>query len=300
MGFPEQTPVTSISLPDRVQVLVEALPYIQRFAGKVMVIKYGGAAMTQVDLRSTVLRDMVFLASLGIKLIVVHGGGPEINHWLERLSIPTQFVGGLRVTDRETMDVVEMVLVGRVNKQVVELINQAGGRAVGICGRDGSVLQARPYVSTTSQPDIGFVGDIARVNPGLLISLLNEGYIPVLSTVASDDSGQAYNINADTAAGEIAAALEAEKLILLTDTPGLLADRHDPQSLIERLDLQRARQLIEMGVVGGGMIPKLQCCIRAIAQGVRSAHILDGRQRHSLLLEICTNSGTGTMIVSSY
>ncbi len=288
-----------ISPLERVQVLAEALPYVQRFAGKVMVIKYGGAAMVQQELQTIVLRDIVFLASLGIKPVVVHGGGPEINHWLDRLEIPTQFVGGLRVTDGSTMDVVEMVLVGRVNKQLVEMINQAGGQAVGLCGRDGSILRARPYVHLKSQPDIGFVGDIAKVNPRLLLSLLKEGYIPVLSTVASDESGQAYNINADTAAGEIAAALEAEKLILLTDTPGLLQDRQDPESLIPCLDIQTARDLIESGTVSGGMIPKLQCCIRALAQGVRAAHILDGRLPHSLLLEICTDSGTGTMVVSS-
>jgi acetylglutamate kinase len=296
MGHFEQTSIGSISLLERVQVLAEALPYIQKFVGKIIVIKYGGAAMTNHELQTIVLRDIVFLASLGIKPVVVHGGGPEINQWLDRLEMPTKFVGGLRVTDSDTMDVVEMVLVGRVNKLLVELINQAGGSAVGVCGRDGRILQARPYVSTTTQPDIGFVGDIARVNPRLLLSLIKEGYIPVLATVASDDKGQAYNINADTAAGEIAAALEAEKLILLTDTPGLLMDREDPMSLIDHLDLQTARQLIASGAVNGGMIPKLQCCIRALAQGVRATHILDGRLKHSLLLEICTDSGIGTMI----
>jgi len=296
MGHFEQTSIGSISPLERVQVLAEALPYIQKFVGKIIVIKYGGAAMTNHELQTIVLRDIVFLASLGIKPVVVHGGGPEINQWLDRLEMPTKFVGGLRVTDSDTMDVVEMVLVGRVNKLLVELINQAGGSAVGVCGRDGRILQARPYVSTTTQPDIGFVGDIARVNPRLLLSLIKEGYIPVLATVASDDKGQAYNINADTAAGEIAAALEAEKLILLTDTPGLLMDREDPMSLIDHLDLQTARQLIASGAVNGGMIPKLQCCIRALAQGVRATHILDGRLKHSLLLEICTDSGIGTMI----
>jgi len=293
----EQAPL--ISPADRVQVLIEALPYVQRFTGKIIVIKYGGAAMASADIAASVLQDIVFLSSLGIKPVVVHGGGPEINHWLDRLEIPTRFVGGLRVTDSPTMDVVEMVLAGRVNKNLVELINQAGGHGVGLCGHDGPVLRARPYVATNSQPDIGFVGDIAKVDPKLLFTLLKEGYIPVLATVASDESGQAYNINADTAAGEIAAALEAEKLILLTDTPGLLADRADPSSLIDRLDIQTARKLIAEGAVNGGMIPKLQCCIRAIAQGVRAAHILDGRELHSLLLEVCTDAGIGTMIVSS-
>jgi len=301
VGKLEQTPLGhGISPLERVQVLAEALPYIQRFAGKIIVIKYGGAAMTQPEFRSEVLRDIVFLASLGIKIVVVHGGGPEINQWLDRLEIPTKFIGGLRVTDQSTMEVVEMVLAGRVNKQLVELINLAGGQGVGLCGHDGPILRARPYVSTTAQPDIGFVGDIARVDPRLLISLLKEGYIPVLATVASDDLGQTYNINADTAAGEVAAALEAEKLILLTDTPGLLRVKDDPSSLIARLDIQMARQLIEEGVVSGGMIPKLQCCIRDVAQGVRGAHILDGRLAHSLLLEICTDAGIGTMMVSNY
>jgi acetylglutamate kinase len=296
---PTQQTTLDVTPSVRVQVLAEALPYIQRFVGKIIVIKYGGAAMTQPEFRTEVLRDIVFLASLGIKPVVVHGGGPEINHWLDRLEIPTKFVSGLRVTDSSTMEVVEMVLAGRVNKQLVELINLNGGHGVGLCGHDGPILRARPYVSTQAQPDIGFVGDIAKVDPRLLLSLLKEGYIPVLATVASDEMGQTYNINADTVAGEVAAALQAEKLILLTDTPGLLRSKDDPDSLIARADLQSARELIEDGIVSGGMIPKLQCCIRAIAQGVKAAHILDGRLPHSLLLEICTDSGIGTMIVSS-
>jgi acetylglutamate kinase len=286
-----------LSAATRVQVLAEALPYIQKFSGQIVVVKYGGAAMTREDLRVEVIRDMVFLATVGLKPVIVHGGGPEINAWLSRLNIPTQFVNGLRVTDGATMEVVEMVLVGKVNKEIVEMINQAGGRAVGLCGRDGKTIQARRYAENGDA--IGFVGDIASIDVQLISTLLEAGYIPVISSVSSDSTGQAYNINADTAAGELAAALEAEKLILLTDTPGLLQEKDNPGSLIPQLDLHKARHLIETGVVAGGMIPKLQCCIRALAQGVRSAHILDGRLLHSLLLEIFTDEGVGTMLVSS-
>jgi acetylglutamate kinase len=290
---------THISPQDRVQVLTEALPYLQRFAGKTIVIKYGGAAMVEERLRVQVIKDIVFLATVGIKPVVVHGGGPEINSWLTRLNIPVQFVDGLRVTDAATMEVVEMVLAGKVNKSIVQLINQEGGSAVGLCGRDGSIVEARRYNTNADQPDIGFVGDIQSINPKLLRSLLKDGHIPVLSSVASDVTGQAYNINADTMAGELAAALDAEKLILLTDTAGILKDRQDPLSLIRRMDIYRARHLIETGIVGGGMIPKVQCCVRALAQGVRAAHIVDGRQMHALLLEIFTNEGIGSMLIAS-
>lgn len=288
----------AISALERVQVLTEALPYLQRFAGKTIVIKYGGAAMVEEALRTEVIRDIVFLATVGIKPVVVHGGGPEINSWLERLNIPVQFVDGLRVTDAATMEVVEMVLAGKVNKSIVQMINQAGGSGVGLCGRDGPIVEARRHDSAEHKP-IGFVGDIHSINPKLLKSLLKEGHIPVLSSVASDESGQAYNINADTMAGELAAALDAEKLILLTDTAGILKDRSDPSSLVRRVDIYGARQLIESGIVGGGMIPKVQCCVRALAQGVRTAHIVDGRQPHALLLEIFTDAGIGSMLIAS-
>lgn len=289
----------SISPLDRVQVLAEALPYIQRFSGKTIVVKYGGAAMLEDTLRMQVIRDIVFLATVGLKPVVVHGGGPEINSWLTKLNIPVQFVGGLRVTDAATMEVVEMVLAGKVNKSIVQMINQAGGSAVGLCGRDGSLIAARRHHSATEQPDIGFVGDIQNINPKLLHSLLKDGHIPVVSSVASDETGQAYNINADTVAGELAAALDAEKLLLLTDTAGILRDRNDLGSLIRRLDIHKARELIESGTVNGGMIPKVQCCVRALAQGVRAAHIVDGRQAHALLLEVFTDQGIGSMLVAS-
>ncbi|MCS6958460.1 MAG: acetylglutamate kinase [Pseudanabaenaceae cyanobacterium SKYGB_i_bin29] len=277
---------------DRVKVLSEALPYIQQFAGRVMVIKYGGAAMKDPSLSQTVMRDIVLLASMGVRPVVVHGGGPEINVWLEKLGIEPQFLNGLRVTDAATMEVVEMVLVGRVNKKIVELINLEGGSAVGLCGKDGNIIKAR----SQGREEIGFVGEVSAINTHLLEALIKGGHIPVISSVASDETGQAYNINADTVAGEIAAALGAEKLLLLTDISGILRDYRDPSTLIRSLTIGEARELIQQGIVSGGMIPKVQCCVRSLAQGVRAAHILDGRVPHSILLEVFTDSGIGTMI----
>lgn len=279
----------------RVRVLSEALPYIQKFANRTIVIKYGGAAMKDDQLKEKVINDIVFLSCVGVNPVVVHGGGPEINTWLEKLNIEPLFKDGLRVTDGATMDVVEMVLAGRVNKELVSLISRAGALAVGLCGKDGNLIQARPV----GKEGIGFVGEVTNVNTGLIESLVTNGYVPVISSVASDEKGQAYNINADTVAGEIAAALQAEKLILLTDTPGILYDYHDPTTLINKMDIQKARNLIDEGVVSGGMIPKVSCCVRSLAQGVKAAHILDGRLPHSLLLEILTDEGTGSMIVAS-
>lgn len=279
----------------RVRVLSEALPYIQQFKDRIVVVKYGGAAMKDGSLKDKVIRDIVFLSCVGVRPVVVHGGGPEINSWLDKLGIEPQFKHGLRVTDAPTMDVVEMVLVGRVNKELVSLINRAGGSAVGLCGKDGNLIKARPE----GREGIGFVGEVASMDVRLLESLLKNGYIPVVSSVAADEKGQAYNVNADTVAGELAAALGAEKLILLTDTAGILKDYKDPSTLIPRIDIQEARELITSGVVGGGMIPKVQCCVRSLAQGVRAAHIIDGRIPHALLLEIFTNGGIGSMIVAS-
>lgn len=280
---------------NRVQVLSEALPYIQQFAGRTIVVKYGGAAMKEGHLKEKVIRDIVVLACVGMRPVVVHGGGPEINIWLEKLGIEPQFKNGLRVTDAATMEVVEMVLVGKVNKEIVSLINQAGGKAVGLCGKDGNLIQARP----DGREGIGFVGEVSGVKIQILESLVNSGYIPVVSSVAADETGQSYNINADTVAGEIAAGLGAEKLILMTDTAGILEDYHKPESLIVKLDIQEARQLIESGIVSGGMIPKVNCCVRSLAQGVKAAHIIDGRLEHALLQEIFSNSGIGSMIVAS-
>ena len=279
----------------RVSVLSEALPYIQTFAGRRMVIKYGGAAMVQAELREAVFRDLVLLRSVGVQPIVVHGGGPEINLWLSKLAMEPQFVDGLRVTDADTMDVVEMVLVGRVNKQIVNGLQRVGGQAVGLCGSDGQLVTARLYGDGSR----GLVGEVAAVSIRVLKPLLDAGYIPVISSVAADANGQAHNINADTVAGELAAALQAEKLILLTDTPGILQDRTDPGSLIRQLTLSQARDLMAGGVVQGGMTPKTECCIRALAQGVKAAHIIDGRVPHALLLEVFSDAGIGTMVVGS-
>jgi acetylglutamate kinase len=230
-----------------------------------------------------------------LRPVVVHGGGPEINTWLNKLGIEAQFKNGLRVTDAATMDVVEMVLVGRVNKELVALVNQAGGSAVGLCGKDANLIKARPQ----GEEGIGFVGEVQSTDTKLIEALVREGYIPIVSSVAADDKGQAYNINADTVAGELAAALGAEKLILMTDTPGILKNYHDLSTLIPRLDIQEARRLIESGIVSGGMIPKVNCCVRSLAQGVKAAHIIDGRLPHALLLEIFTDAGIGSMLVAS-
>jgi acetylglutamate kinase len=277
----------------RVRVLSEALPYIQKFAGRTIVIKYGGAAMKDETLKEYVIRDIVFLASVGVNPVVVHGGGPEINIWLTKLGIEPQFKDGLRVTDAATMEVVEMVLVGRVNKELVAMVNNAGGKAVGICGTDGNLVKAR----SINKEKVGFVGEVVSVDSSLVNSLVKSGYVPIISSVAADATGQAHNINADTIAGEIAAALGAEKLILLTDTPGILQDYKDPSTLLYKLSIQDARDLIDQGVVGGGMIPKVNCCVRSLAQGVKAAHIIDGRLPHALLLEIFTDDGIGSMIV---
>jgi len=279
----------------RVSVLSEALPYIQRFSGRKVVVKYGGAAMVREDLRDAVFRDLALLTCVGVQPVVVHGGGPEINHWLARVGIEARFRDGLRITDEATMEVVEMVLVGKVNKQIVNGLNQVGGRAVGLCGSDGNLIQAR----THGDGSLGLVGDVAAVNCAVIKPLLEGGYIPVISSVAPDSHGKVHNINADTVAGELAAALEAEKLVLLTDTSGILQDRNDPESLIRQLSLTEARDLIGSGVVNGGMIPKTECCIRALAQGVAAAHIVDGRIPHALLLEVFTKAGIGTMVVGS-
>ncbi|MEY3332168.1 MAG: acetylglutamate kinase [Cuspidothrix sp.] len=280
---------------NRVEILSEALPYIQQFVGRTVVVKYGGAAMKDSNLKDKVIRDVVFLSCVGLRPILVHGGGPEINSWLGKLGIEAQFKNGLRVTDAPTMDVVEMVLVGRVNKEIVALINQAGGMSVGLCGKDGHLITARPQ----GEEGIGFVGEVSNVNIKILETLSSNGYIPVVSSVAADETGQAYNINADTVAGEIAAALGAEKLILLTDTRGILKDYKDPSTLIPKVDIREARQLIADGIVSGGMIPKVNCCVRSLAQGVKAAHIIDGRIPHALLLEVFTDVGIGTMILGS-
>ncbi|CAJ2643405.1 acetylglutamate kinase-like protein [Trifolium pratense] len=288
----------SLQFPDsvspgqyRVDILSESLPFIQKFSGKTIVVKYGGAAMKTPELQASVINNLVLLAAVGLRPILVHGGGPEINHWLNRLNIEAVFRDGLRVTDAETMEIVSMVLVGKVNKNLVSLINKAGATAVGLSGMDGKLLIASPKSS-----DLGFVGEVARVNPTVIRSLVDSGYIPVVTSVAADESGQPYNINADTVAGEIAAALGAEKLILLTDVAGILENRNDPESLVKNIDIKGVTKMMENGKIGGGMIPKVNCCIRSLAQGVKTASIIDGRVPNSLLLEILTDEGAGTMI----
>jgi len=276
----------------RVSVLSEALPYIQKFENKRIVIKYGGAAMVDKKLQDAVLRDIALLSSVGVQLVVVHGGGPEINQWLEKLDITPKFLDGLRVTDSKTMDVVEMVLAGRINKQIVGGINIHGSLSVGLCGIDGGLIEAR----THGDGSHGLVGEVAKVNTELLSPLLDNGYVPVISSIANSADGRSHNINADTVAGELAAALGAEKLILLTDTPGILMKENDPSSLIEKLRLSEARDLLDQGIVRGGMRPKIECCIRSLAQGVKAAHIIDGRTPHALLLEVFTDAGIGTMV----
>eukprot|EP00882_Tetradesmus_deserticola_P019058 GHRQ01020503.1.p1 GENE.GHRQ01020503.1~~GHRQ01020503.1.p1 ORF type:complete len:268 (+),score=141.02 GHRQ01020503.1:878-1681(+) len=265
---------------------------MQRFAGKTVVVKYGGAAMKDPTLKAGVITDLVLLWTVGIRPVLVHGGGPEINSWLGKLGIQPEFKGGLRVTDGDTMEVVEMVLGGRVNKSLVSLIQQSGGKAVGLSGKDGDLLRARQMV----EKDIGYVGEVTRVDATLLRSLVNSGYIPVVATVAADEHGQALNVNADTAAGEIAAALQAEKLILMTDVPGVLKDKDDVATKYAALNIRECRQLTDEGIIAGGMIPKVQCCIRCLSQGVTAAHIIDGRSRHSVLMELLTDEGVGTMI----
>lgn len=278
---------------DKVTILSEALPLLQRFRGKTIVVKYGGAAMKDPTLKAGVITDIVLLAAVGIRTVLVHGGGPEINIWLEKVGIKPEFKNGLRVTDSATMEIVEMVLGGRVNKSLVSLIQQAGGQAVGLSGKDGSLLRARQMI----EKDIGFVGEVTKVDPKILQIGVEAGFIPVVATIATDELGNALNINADTAAGEIAASLKAEKLVLMTDVPGVLHDKNDPSTKYSSLNIRECRTLIEQGIIAGGMIPKIDCCIRCLAQGVKAAHIIDGRARHGILMELLTDEGVGTMIV---
>ncbi|KAL1804226.1 hypothetical protein ACET3Z_032873 [Daucus carota] len=293
---------TSISQPDpllttppktRVRILSEALPFIQKFRNKTIVVKYGGAAMKSGDLQASVIADLVLLSCVGMRVVFVHGGGPEINLWLSKLGIKPNFLNGLRVTDASTMEIVSMVLIGKVNKMLVSLVNKAGGTAVGLSGIDGRLLTASPAVNAE---ELGFVGDIASVDSGVIRPLIDNGCIPVIASVAADANGQMYNINADTVAGELAAALGAEKLILLTDVVGILEDRNDVGSLVKEIDIKGVQKMMAEGKIAGGMIPKVNCCIRSLAQGVRTTSIIDGGLEHSLLLEILTDEGAGTMI----
>lgn len=287
------TPPEPNSADRAAATLIQALPYIRAFAGKTLVVKYGGNAMVDEELKSAVMRDLVLMRLVGVNPILVHGGGPEINDAMRRLGMEPRFVAGRRVTDAETMEVVEMVLAGKTNKGIVALLNQEGAQAVGLCGKDANLFVAEKDLSNG---DLGYVGRIVGVHPEVIHTLANAGYIPVVSTVAVGADGCAYNINADTAAAALAVALDAEKLILMTDVEGLYRDFSDKDSLISELTAEEARSMIASGAVDKGMIPKLDACAAAVEDGVPRAHIIDGRRAHALLIEIFTESGIGTMI----
>jgi len=286
----------------KARVLVEALPYIQKFAGKTVVIKYGGHAMIDPVLKESVIMDVLLLHSVGIRPVVVHGGGPEINAMLKKVGIESQFVRGLRVTDAQTMEIAQMVLLGKLNTEMVSLLNRFGGKGVGLSGKDAQLIIAtkKPMQMANSQGemedvDLGCVGEIQSVTPDILNTLLGHGYIPVISPVASGENGETYNVNADTVAGKIAEALQADKLLLLTDVRGILRDITDPDSLISTISRGEVVTLVDQGILNGGMLPKVECAVLALEGGVGSVHILDGRLSHAILLELFTDGGIGTM-----
>lgn len=276
----------------RAQVLIHALPYIQKYTNKIIVVKYGGNAMISDELKDAVMGDIVLLSLIGIKVVLVHGGGPEITNMLKMIGKESKFVNGLRVTDKETVDIVQMVLAGKINKNLVNLLHHKGGNAIGLCGIDGHMIEA-----ACLNPELGYVGEITKVNTQPILDVLEKGYIPVISTVGCDKDGNVYNINADTAASKIAGLLGAESLISMTDIEGILRDKDDPSTLISKIFADDAPQLIKDGVISGGMIPKVECCIDAIKSGVRKVFIIDGRIPHSILIETLTNEGIGTMFV---
>ena len=278
----------------RIEVLSQALPYIQKFRGETFVIKYGGSAMRDPDLKKETIKNIVLLSCVGIKLILVHGGGPEISVMSKRLNLPVKFVDGYRVTDKETMEIVEMVLVGKVQKDLVNLINVLGGRGIGLCGKDGKLFSAKPI---SKMKKYGFIGEAESIDTEILFTLLEKGFIPVISSVGTDQKGQNYNINADNVASSIASAIKASKLILMTDTPGILKNSKRPDSLISKMSISEAKKLIKNKNISGGMIPKTNAAISAIKTGVNAVHIIDGGLKHSILLEVFTDTGIGTMIV---
>ena len=285
-----------ISNYDKSQILIDALPYIQKYNNKILVIKYGGNAMTNDELKDAVMNDIVLLSLVGIKVVLVHGGGPEINDMLKRLGIESRFVNGLRYTDDTTLDVVKMVLSGKVNKELVQLLAQHKGNAVGLCGIDGGMLIAEKKKTDDGQ-DLGWVGEITKVNTKPILDALDNGNVPVIATVATDENGNTYNINADTAAAQIAAELGAENLILMTDIAGLLRDKNDPSTLIPKVNVSEVPFLKRQGIISGGMIPKIDCCVEAVRRGVNKTVIIDGRVPHSILIEILSNEGIGTQFV---
>lgn len=283
----------NIDNKQRVQVITEALPYIKKYYNKIIVVKYGGNAMINEELKEAVMGDLVLLALIGIKVVLVHGGGPEITDMLSRVGKKSEFVNGLRVTDKETVDIVQMVLAGKINKSLVNIIENKGGKAIGLCGIDGHMIRAERL-----DERLGYVGEITDVNVGPILDVIERGYIPVVSTVGYDDDGNTYNINADTAAARIAGELQAECLISMTDIEGILRDKNDPSTLISKIYVSDAPQLIKEGIISGGMIPKVNCCIESIRRGVNRVFIIDGRVPHSILIETLTDEGMGTMFVS--
>jgi acetylglutamate kinase len=280
---------------EKAGVLTEALPYIQAFYGHTVVIKYGGNAMINPELEEMVLKDVILMKLIGMKPVLVHGGGPMINQWLDKLQIKANFVDGLRVTDEAAMEVVEMVLAGKVNKNIVSRIQKLGGKAVGICGKDGGLIQAR---RKTEPKDLGLVGEVIKVNPQLITTLIQEDFIPVVSSVGMGEDGESLNINADTVASALGGALVADKLVLLTDVEGIFIDAGQGKELASKLKASEIPSLIDTGILTGGMIPKALGCLEAVNQGVRNVHIIDGRQAHALLLEIFTREGIGTWVVN--
>ena len=278
---------------ERAEVLTQALPYIKRYNGEIVVVKYGGNAMINEQLKQQVMEDIVLLWLIGVKVVLVHGGGPEISDLMDKLGKKPEFVDGLRVTDKETVDIVQMVLAGKVNKTLVNLLEMKGGKAMGISGMDGCLIEAE-----VKDERLGFVGRVTNVNIEPITDLLEKGYIPVISTIGCDKQGNAYNINGDTAAAYIAGALGAERLIMMTDIDGILRDRHDPSTLIPEVTIEDIKNLCDDGVISGGMIPKVDCCVEAIHKGVKNVIIMDGRVPHSILMEILTDEGAGTMVKS--
>lgn len=278
---------------NRVKTLSQALPYIQKFTGKTFVIKYGGSAMSDPVLKKETIKDFVLLSCVGIRVVIVHGGGPEINLMSKKLNLPVKFVEGYRVTDANTMEIVEMVLIGKIQKEIVNLINLFGGKAIGLCGKDGKLFSAKPIIKMKKY---GFIGTVNSLNTTVLFTLLDKGFMPVISSVGADSKGQNYNINADDVACSLAKSLKAEKLILLTDTRGVLKNSNDPKTLVSRLTTKEAKTLVKKKIIKAGMLPKTNAAVDALLSGVKAVHIIDGRLKHSILLEVFTDSGIGTMV----
>ncbi len=283
-----------ISNEMRSQILIDALPYIQKYHNKIVVVKYGGNAMTNAELKEAVMSDIVLLTEVGIKVVLVHGGGPEINAMLKRVGIESKFIGGLRYTDKETIDIVKMVLCGKLNKELVSALQLHGAKALGLCGIDGQMIMAEKL---DSDVDLGYVGQIQKITTKPILDALNNGYVPIISTVATSADGQSYNINADTAAARIASCLRAENLILMTDIAGLLKDKDDPRTLIPTVNVSDVPYLKKTGIISGGMIPKIECCVEAVRRGVKKTSIIDGRIPHSILIELLSNEGAGTQFI---